>query len=64
MRVQHDGRGGKAIRPFCVKPPDEVFVDLRRHLAATGWPEKETGATQGNGKRGTVIWDTTPGRSQ
>jgi pimeloyl-ACP methyl ester carboxylesterase len=36
-------------RPFHVETPDAVFDDLRRRLAATRWPEKETvaDATQG-----------------
>jgi pimeloyl-ACP methyl ester carboxylesterase len=32
----------EAIRPFRIDVPDEVLVDLRRRLAATRWPEKET----------------------
>ena len=31
-----------AIRPFRVHVPDEALVDLRRRLAATRWPHKET----------------------
>jgi pimeloyl-ACP methyl ester carboxylesterase len=31
-----------AIRPFRVDVPDEALADLRRRLAATRWPEKET----------------------
>jgi pimeloyl-ACP methyl ester carboxylesterase len=31
-----------AIRPFSIEFPDEVFEDLRRRLAATRWPERET----------------------
>ncbi len=33
---------GKAIRPFRIKVPEEELVDLRRRIAATRWPEKET----------------------
>src|ERR1700716_3520963 len=38
-----------AIRPFRVSVPDEQLADLRRRIAATRWPEKETVAddTQG-----------------
>src|ERR1044071_6344820 len=38
-----------AIRPFHVKIPDEVLTDLRRRIAATKWPDRETvsDATQG-----------------
>jgi pimeloyl-ACP methyl ester carboxylesterase len=31
-----------SIRPFRVNVPDEALVDLRRRLAATRWPERET----------------------
>ncbi len=31
-----------AIRPFRVDVPDELLVDLRRPLAATRWPDRET----------------------
>jgi len=30
------------IRPFHVEIPDEALEDLRRRIAATNWPEKET----------------------
>jgi pimeloyl-ACP methyl ester carboxylesterase len=32
----------ETIRPFRIDIPDEQLVDLRRRLAATRWPEKET----------------------
>ena len=37
------------IRPFHVNIPEETLVDLRRRIAATRWPERETvaDATQG-----------------
>ena len=31
-----------AIRPFRINVPEEDLADLRRRIAATGWPEKET----------------------
>ena len=31
-----------AIRPFHIDVPEEDLIDLRRRLAATRWPEKET----------------------
>ena len=34
--------GATAIRPFHVDIPDEALEDLRRRIAATQWPEKET----------------------
>jgi pimeloyl-ACP methyl ester carboxylesterase len=33
---------GDAIRPFHVSFPQEALVDLRRRIAATRWPERET----------------------
>ena len=40
---------GTAVRPFKVNAPDEALADLRRRVAATQWPERETvsDATQG-----------------
>ncbi len=37
------------IRPFRVDIPDEALEDLRRRIAATNWPEKETVADQSQG---------------
>jgi hypothetical protein len=31
-----------AIRPFQFNAPEEQLVDLRRRIAATRWPDKET----------------------
>jgi pimeloyl-ACP methyl ester carboxylesterase len=31
-----------AIRPFRIKVPDTALIDLRRRLAATRWPDRET----------------------
>jgi hypothetical protein len=31
-----------AIRPFRANVPDEALVDLRRRIAATRWPDRET----------------------
>jgi pimeloyl-ACP methyl ester carboxylesterase len=44
-----DTAAHSAIRPFHVNFPDEALADLRRRIAATRWPEKETVAdtTQG-----------------
>jgi pimeloyl-ACP methyl ester carboxylesterase len=36
------GAPGSEIRPFRIHVPEETLVDLRRRLAATRWPEKET----------------------
>ena len=38
-----------AMRPFHVSIPEEALVDLRRRIAATRWPEKETVADQSQG---------------
>src|SRR5215470_9597289 len=40
---------GDAIRPFSFNAPEEAIVDLRRRLAATRWPEKETVADTSQG---------------
>jgi hypothetical protein len=40
---------GAAIRPFSFNAPEEAIVDLRRRLAATRWPERETVADQSQG---------------
>jgi pimeloyl-ACP methyl ester carboxylesterase len=42
------GEGG-VIRPFRIDVPEEDLVDLRRRIAATQWPEKETVADQSQG---------------
>jgi len=38
-----------AIRPFTVHVPDKELADLRRRLAATRWPDKETVADESQG---------------
>jgi pimeloyl-ACP methyl ester carboxylesterase len=38
-----------AIRPFRVNVPEEQLVDLRRRVAATRWPERETVADESQG---------------
>jgi pimeloyl-ACP methyl ester carboxylesterase len=38
-----------AIRPFRVDIPEEAIADLRRRIAATRWPDKETVADQSQG---------------
>src|SRR4029078_3737348 len=39
----------REIRPFRVNFPEERLVDLRRRIAATQWPEKETVADSSQG---------------
>jgi hypothetical protein len=41
--------GDDAIRPFRVRVPDADLADLRRRLATTRWPDKETVADQSQG---------------
>jgi pimeloyl-ACP methyl ester carboxylesterase len=40
---------GDAIRPFRVEVPEEKLVDLRKRIAATQWPERETVTDQSQG---------------
>ncbi len=53
MADQAGGGGGgsadTAIRPFHIETPEAALADLRRRVAATRWPERETvaDATQG-----------------
>ena len=39
------------IRPFQVNVPEEQLADLRRRIAATRWPERETVADDSQGVR-------------
>jgi len=43
------GAAAGQIRPFKVRFPDEAIVDLRRRIAATRWPDRETVADQSQG---------------
>src|SRR5580693_10242686 len=47
-QAKTDG-GADAIRPFRVHYPDEALADLKRRVAATRWPERETVADQSQG---------------
>src|ERR1700712_4072249 len=47
-QAQAEG-GADAIRPFHVHFPDEALADLKRRIAATRWPERETVADQSQG---------------
>ncbi|MBV9560406.1 MAG: alpha/beta fold hydrolase [Bradyrhizobium sp.] len=40
---------GDAIRPFRINVPEEVLIDLRRRLAVTRWPDRETVADDSQG---------------
>jgi pimeloyl-ACP methyl ester carboxylesterase len=37
------------VRPFSVKVPEDELIDLRRRLAATRWPDRETVADRSEG---------------
>jgi len=41
--------GGESVRPFQAKIPETDVADLRRRLAATRWPDKETVADPSQG---------------
>ena len=41
--------GTAAIRPFTIEVPDAELEELRRRIAATRWPERETVADQSQG---------------
>src|ERR687898_101508 len=38
-----------AVRPFRIDVPEEELLDLRRRVAATRWPDKETVTDQSQG---------------
>ncbi|CAH2908796.1 MAG: Short-chain dehydrogenases of various substrate specificities [uncultured Paraburkholderia sp.] len=44
-----------SIRPFHVHVPNATLVDLRRRIAATRWPDKETVADQSQGVQSAKI---------
>src|SRR3979411_1299662 len=44
-----------AIRPFRIDVPEEALVDLRRRIAATRWPERETVADETQGVQLAII---------
>jgi pimeloyl-ACP methyl ester carboxylesterase len=41
--------GDRSVRPFRVQVSDEVISDMKRRIAATRWPEKETVADPSQG---------------
>ena len=50
MSVMTDmGANARAIRTFQIDIPDEALADLRRRVAATRWPDKETVPDQSQG---------------
>ncbi len=47
--VKGDAETDAAISPFHVSVPEADLAELRRHIAATRWPDKETVADQSQG---------------
>src|SRR5262249_14821515 len=47
--MSSSGKTATDIRPFHVDIPEEKLTDLRRRIAATQWPDKETVADQSQG---------------
>jgi pimeloyl-ACP methyl ester carboxylesterase len=47
--TEADAQGATAIRPFHFKASDEALADLRKRIAATRWPKKETVADPSQG---------------
>ena len=43
------GGGDNAIRPFRINVPEKALIDLRRRIAATQWPDRETVKDQSQG---------------
>jgi Epoxide hydrolase N terminus len=50
---------GDSIQPFSINVPEEALVDLRRRLAATRWPERETVTDQSQGVQLATIQELT-----
>ena len=53
--VQETAGESNTIRPFRIDVPETEFDDLRRRVAATRWPEKETVADQSQGVQSATI---------
>jgi hypothetical protein len=49
LRAQQRPPGVEAVRPFSVDIPEDALVDLRRRIAMTRWPERETVVDQSQG---------------
>ena len=50
-----EATGEDAIRPFRAHVPDADLADMRRRLAATRWPDKETVADQSQGVQSATV---------
>src|SRR5215212_8007535 len=49
--AEPDAAEENTIRPFQIEVPEDELVELRRRIAATRWPEKETVEDQSQGPR-------------
>jgi hypothetical protein len=49
--LREDSGNDSGIRPFHVQVPDEAITDLRRRIAATRWPPRETVNDRAQGAR-------------
>jgi Epoxide hydrolase N terminus len=58
MNAQPKGSDAAAVRPFQVDFPDSERTELRRHISATQWPDRETVTDQSRGPRLTRYWET------
>jgi hypothetical protein len=47
-----------AVRPFRIDVPEEALADLRRRVAATRWPDRETVPDRSQGARLAKIAET------
>src|SRR5580692_3860095 len=50
-----EGPVTNAIQPFLVEFPDQDLADLRRRVATTRWPERETVMDDSQGVRLTTV---------
>jgi pimeloyl-ACP methyl ester carboxylesterase len=50
-KTNPETKGDQAIRPFHIHVPDEAIADLRRRIAATRWPPRETVNDRSQGVR-------------
>lgn len=58
LRTAHHTADAQAVRPFRVNVPEAALVDLRRCIAGTRWPERETVTDDSQGVRLATIQDS------
>ena len=51
LAEHHAATGNTGIRPFTARIPERALTDLRRRIAATRWPGRETVADESQGVR-------------